>query len=62
MRLSLLIDSTDLCGSQRAQPPAQEWLQLRPMGGQLFSTSWVCVSQPLSCPSLNFGPALRTVC
>lgn len=58
MRLSQLIDSPDLCGSQRAQPPAQERLQLR----QLCSTSRACVFQSSSCPSLNFGAALRTVC
>lgn len=45
MRLSQLIDSPDLCGSQRAQPPAQERLQPRPMGGQLFLPLGVVFSE-----------------
>lgn len=61
MRLSQLIDSADLCGSQRAQPPAQERLQLSRWGGSVFYL-WVCVFQSSSCPSFNFGSALRAVC
>lgn len=43
MRLSQLIDSPDLCGSQRAQPPAQERLQ--PMGAQLLLPLGVVFSE-----------------